>query len=76
MGTITPAPQGRAAAARLPLSVSSDPNSRPSYNSVAELIDDTRQFADEYRSYRAIIPERRSCVYGISESIPFFRGYR
>lgn len=44
--------------------------SQPHYTHIAELIQDCQQFEREVKHFRSVTPEKRTCVYGITESVP------
>ena len=49
--------------------------SQPQYNNPAELIQDCKKFEKEIKHYASLRVEPRVCVYGISSSVPFSRGW-
>ncbi len=48
--------------------------SQQQYSQPSELIQDVQQIGRELQSLRT--PERRVCVYGIPDSVPYSRGWR
>ena len=64
------APQGRAERLNRESGKFGAEQSQPQYTHIAELIQDCQQFEREVKHFRSVTPEKRTCVYGITESVP------
>lgn len=55
-----------------------DPANRkyPQYDCLDEFVEDTDKFNWEVQHHKCVTPEKRACVYGIPESVPYTRGWR
>ena len=50
--------------------------SQRQYTTLDEFDNDVQMFGIEFQHYRSVTPERRGCVHGIHESVPYSRGRR